>query len=510
MDQIFEFLEIIIPAISELFLFLGIVFLLIITLIKKYKDSWDKKYTLIFLKSLLFSVLIILLIYGSGTGDSFSFINNPEIQKTTFLGTFTIDGFIRIVKIIILCWSLFFIFTFKNIITNDLETEKNICFLFMLLGYLLALSSNNLILLFLGLEMSSIAMVFFVHLSDPNAGKTAASNMFFIHCIGSSLYIFGVALIFCSFGTIDCSLIIDKVFANNFIENKFVTSLSILFIILGLFSKMLFIPFQGIFKDIAKKNNWKIFTMLNFLPFFSCSMILIRFFSIFNFWNYKIFFLVSGLIAICLGFLNTVNKNMIKEIILYNTIGNTGIVLSSFAVLNTDIITSIFYFFIVQAIALMIFSGIISYLSTSESQIKTFNDIYFMNYPPILIFILGICILCFVGVPPLPGFIALLVLLKNLVLEEAYLISFFIISFKMFSIWSGIKIVTALLNRNTKAIEQSERLVKRNFPISILALCALIIFLTIKIDYFSKTLTSGEFSLKCYNSFKRYRLCKHL
>ncbi|MDR0625039.1 MAG: hypothetical protein LBF72_01125 [Holosporales bacterium] len=421
-----------------------------------------------------------------GIKKFFAISEDYDFNKVSLAGAFIIDNFVTIMKMIVLVWSLFFLFVLKPVITNNFEREKYVCWLFVILGYFLAISSNDLILLFLGLEMSSIALALFSALDGNN--KTTVSNFFFAHCIGTSLLLFGCTLLFGIFQTTNYQIILSKISNSQVVSDvtslaktawatgtfqsalgidafgaitktkSFTLSLALIFFFLGVSAKMLFLPFHGIFKDAAEKLNWRMFLVLNFLPFFVCLIILIRFFSLFCFEDYKFLFLSSGLfVAISCAF-NTRNQNTIKGMLACNSSGAIGVLMACFAVSNINVMLDIVYFLITQALALMIFAGIISSIERSERQFKTINDLSFVNgkLPPSSIFLLVASVLCFVGCPPFPSFISLILLLKVLILEEAYAISAIIITTRIVAVWSGMRMAAQLLSRSAQVLAQGQ------------------------------------------------------
>jgi NADH-quinone oxidoreductase subunit N len=490
-----SFVELLVPAFSEIVLIASIIAMLTIHTVFNDSRINRPEITHVIAKFALLAALLLAVYYGSGLNNGFCFASNPSLRESTFAGIFIIDGFVRIAKIILLCIAFLFMYLSKKTIPH----ETIICFLFMVLGFMLAISANDFILLLLGLEISSIALALIMY-HDHCIGRGICYNTFLIFCVGSSLLIFGSALLFYQFGSTDFSIIFKKAQKIQVAANLFVIYMPLVLIIFGVFAKMLFFPFHGVFRGISEAASWKIFMIFNLFSSFVGVVVIIRLFSVFYFLNGQYILLLSGLCGVIIGLLNIVNQNTLKGVFACNTIGNTGISIISFAAAGTNVVTSIFLFFIIQSVSLLIFCWIITSIHPYEKQIITMDNLSTITpSSPLLSFLLGFCTLCLIGIPPSPGFLPLFMLLENLALEGAFFSFTVIMLLKTISVWSGFKILNALLSTNI--YDRKVRPVQRQSPAFFINMCALCIFLVIfsvKIDFFSQIITSAELTLRSF------------
>jgi NADH-quinone oxidoreductase subunit N len=433
--------------------------------------------------------------YGSGINNGFSFATDPSLKESTFAGIFIIDGFVRISKIILL--GLAFVFMYLSREVTGFEVI--VCFLFMILGLMLAISANDFVLLLLGLEISGIALAFITY-HDHCISKGVCYDTFLIFSVGSSLLVFGSALIFYQFGSTDFSIVFKKAQCIQAASTFFVVCMPLGLITLGIFAKMLFFPFHGVFREISEAANWKVFIILNLFSNFAGVAIIMRLFSVFHSLNCQYILLLSGSCGVIIGLINIVTQNTLKGVFACNTIGNTGIAIISFAIAGTNVVTSIFLFFIVQSISLLIFCWVIANIHQYEKQIITLDNLSTITpFSPVLSFLLGFCALCLIGIPPSPGFIPIFMLLKNLALEGAFFSLTVITLLKTLSVWSGFKIINALISTSIYDVDRRVRPVRQQttaFLINMCALCLFLIVFSVKIDFFSQIITSAELSLR--------------
>ena len=492
------FIETLIPAFPELLIMVSSV--LFISFEKLLKKTNLRRIFFVLSNFVIGLSLITLFLYIIGFRSGFSFFDNPNLREITFSGVFIIDGFTGISKIILLFCATVFIYIFQKNDKSEKVFEKTISFLLMIAGYMLIISSNDFILLFIGFELSSIAIAILSFL-DGEVTNDYNHNLFFVHCVGSSILLFGCALFYMIYGTTNFSVMVDRIVVYKDNIPLILKHIAAFLIVLGIFAKSLFVPFHGMFVSISSKASWRTFSLLSVFPYFVSTVLVIKFFSIFNLFEYKQILLIFGLIGAILGFINATNQNNLKGVISCNIIGNVGIALTSFAVSGINSVTGIFLFFIVQSIALLIFFGIVLYVSSNEKHISTISDVSFIrSFSPFLAFVFGFGVMSFINIPSLPGFMPLFVLLKNISLEGNYVVLAIIVALKMLSFWTGFNIVKNLFTNNQHEVAVNYNNSKRGLQLSskILIFFAFILLLsmTIFIDKFYKNMAVGEYSLR--------------
>ena len=164
----------------------------------------------IFLTLSVFSILMI----GVFTKNSFNLIFNltsiiigitiviiltsPSDEEKIFLESFTRDAFSNYFKILILSSSLFVLNSSKNFIEdNKLDKfEYPIIILLSILGMFFMVSSNDLILFYLGLELQSLSLYILASIDRDNLRSTESGIKYFVlSALSSGLLLYGCSLL---------------------------------------------------------------------------------------------------------------------------------------------------------------------------------------------------------------------------------------------------------------------------------------------------------------------------
>ena len=226
----------------EIFLSLSILIILMIGVF--IKNSYNLVTNITFLTLL---VLIAILLNKKG---------NTLIFSEAFIS----DSFSIFIKILILISSLFILYSSQIFIkdNNINKFEYPIIFLIAILGMFFMVSSNDLILFYLGLELQSLALYILTAIDRDNLKSTESGIKFFIlSALSSGLLLYG------------CSLLYGFTGSTNFeIINKELTSENIgavfamVFILVGLAFKVSAVPFHMWTPDVFEGSPSSITSFL--------------------------------------------------------------------------------------------------------------------------------------------------------------------------------------------------------------------------------------------------------
>ena len=215
-------LNILIP---EIFLSLSTFSILMIGVFLK------KSFNIIFNLSSLIIIVTIAII-----------VSSPNNEEKIFLESFTRDAFSNYFKVLILLSSLFVLNSSKNfIIDNKLDKfEYPIIILLSILGMFFMVSSNDLILFYLGLELQSLSLYILASIDRDNLRSTESGVKYFVlSALSSGLLLYGCSLLYGFTGSTNFELIADQL-------NKENTGavFAMVFILVGLAFKISAVPFH--------------------------------------------------------------------------------------------------------------------------------------------------------------------------------------------------------------------------------------------------------------------------
>ena len=242
----------------EIFLSLSVFSILMIGVFIK------NSFNLIFnLTSLIIIVTILILL--TGTSD----------EEKIFLNSYIRDAFSNYFKILILLSSLFVLNSSKNfIIDNKLDKfEYPIIILLSILGMFFMVSSNDLILFYLGLELQSLSLYILASIDRDNLRSTESGIKYFVlSALSSGLLLYGCSLLYGFTGSTNFELISSQL-------NKENTGavFAVVFILVGLAFKVSAVPFHMWTPDVYEGKPTSITSYFAVVPKVAGLALLIKF-----------------------------------------------------------------------------------------------------------------------------------------------------------------------------------------------------------------------------------------
>ena len=402
---------------------------------------------------IMYFLLIILLLI----------INIPNISLSLLNGILVINGFTQFIKIILIILTFFCIGIQKKYIIKQkiFIYEMNILILISLLGLMLLISSNNLIILYLAIELQSLSFYILTALKKKSIFSIESSLKYFIlGSIASSFILIGCSFIYGITGSINFNNIFLLISNINFTNNtdllySFIYAFTFIFI--GLLFKIGTVPFHFWLPDVyegAPNNITLFFAIVPKIVFIS---ILIRFyfqliFDLSFFFCY--FFYILSLFSMLIGSLGTLQQKKIKRLLAYSSITHIGFILIGFV--SNELYNISFIIFYILIYILTSINLWISYISLNINfkPIKYLTDLsnlYESN--KLLCIIIIINIFSLAGIPPLGGFFSKFFIFLSAIKHNFFNLVFFSIIISILSSFYYLKIVKIIIfEKNTKKL----------------------------------------------------------
>src|SRR5215471_7312920 len=133
---------------------------------------------------------------------------------TAFGGMLSVDGFATFFRVLVISVGILVVFlSYRYLARQDAETsEYHALLLFSIAGQCLMAASNDLILVFIGLEISSIASyVLAGYLRDDKRNNEAALKYFLLGSFATGFFLYGVALVYGASGSVNLTTIRNQV-----------------------------------------------------------------------------------------------------------------------------------------------------------------------------------------------------------------------------------------------------------------------------------------------------------
>ena len=381
----------IVYILPEIFLSLAIMFLLMLGVF--IKKSFNLVYLLTIL-SLIFAIALIL--------------NQPDEIIKIFNESYIIDRLSIFMKVLTLLFCLFVLLSSRDYVkSNGIDKiEYPIIILSSTLGMILMISSYDLIVFYLGLELQSLSLYILASFKRENEKSTEAGLKYFVlSALASGLLLYGCSLIYGFTGSTNFEIISANL-------NKANTGavFGIVFIIVGLAFKISAVPFHMWTPDVYEGSPTSVTSFFALVPKIAAITVFIRFMyvpfiNVINQWQTIIIFL--SIASMILGALTAIGQNNIKRLMAYSTIGHMGYALAGLATgTNQGIQSTIIYLTIYLVMNLGAF-GCIFMMKRENVFYENINDLSGLskNHPILAISFL-IILFSLAGIPPLAGFFA--------------------------------------------------------------------------------------------------------
>jgi len=392
----------------ELFISLSVMFLLVFGVFKSNSSK------IIF----YLSCLIILI--------SLAINLNININEKIFLfnNSYVVDDLSLFIKSIILISAFFVMFSSYNYvkINNILKIEYPILILCSLLGMLVMISSNDLIVFYIGLELQSLALYVLASFNRDNLLSSESGLKYFVlSALSSGLLLYGCSLIY-GFSN---STNFEEISQNfNF---EYGVIFGMVFVIVGLAFKISAVPFHMWAPDVYQGSPTSVTLLFAILPKIAALTVFIKFLygpflNLFDDWQFIIIFM--SVASMILGAVAAIGQKNLKRLIAYSSISHMGYALAGLTTgTNQGVQSSIIYLIIYLIMNLAFFSCLFM-LKRNDKFFENIEDLSGLSKKhPILALSFLIILFSLAGIPPLAGFFAKFYVFMSVIEKEMYFLA---------------------------------------------------------------------------------------
>jgi len=400
-------LEFVLP---EIFLSLSIMFLLILGVFKKNSSKLIQNIS-----------LIVLLITSVIT-----FNETLGIEKTLlFNSSIIIDYLSSFMKIITLLAAFLVLVISSNYLRTFkiFKIEYPILILSSVLGMMIMISSNDLIVFYMGLELQSLALYVLATFNrDQLKSSEAGLKYFVLSALSSGLLLYGCSLIYGFTGSTNFNTI-----ANQLNSNEYAITFGIVFILVGLAFKISAVPFHMWAPDVYEGSPTSVTLFFTMVPKIAALTVFIRFLyipfvNLIDQWQMILIFL--SIASMIFGAIAAIGQTNLKRLIAYSSIGHVGYILAGLATGSNDgIQNSVIYI----TIYILMNLGLFSCLLMMKRNNQYFEDIEDLSglskNHPLLSLSLLLILFSLAGIPPLAGFFAKFYIFKSVLEQSMYFLA---------------------------------------------------------------------------------------
>ena len=349
-------------------------------------------------------------------------LNSSNETEKIFLESFTRDSFSNFFKILILIASLFVLNTSKVfIIDNKIgKFEYPIIILLSILGMFFMVSSNDIILFYLGLELQSLSLYILASIDRDNLRSSESGIKYFVlSALSSGLLLYGCSLLYGFTGSTNFDLIADQL-----IKDNTGAVFAMVFVLVGLAFKVSAVPFHMWTPDVYEGAPTSITSYFAVVPKVAGLAVLIKFMfipfsNILSEWQLIIIFI--SIASMILGAVAAIVQKNIKRLLAYSSIGHVGYALAGVA---TGVISgyesSIIYISIYVVMNIGAFSCL--YLLKKDGEYReNISDLSGLSKKqPLLAISFLVILFSLAGIPPLAGFFAKFYVFTAVIEQKMY------------------------------------------------------------------------------------------
>ena len=391
----------------EIFLSLSVMFLLILGVFKKNSSVLIHNFSLI----VLFITAVIVF-------------NETIDIKITFLfkESVIIDYLSSLMKIVTLL-AAFIVLTISSNYLKIFKISKieyPILILSSVLGMMIMISSNDLIVFYMGLELQSLALYVLATFNRDNLKSSEAGLKYFVlSALSSGLLLYGCSLLYGFTGSVNFEIISSELSSNNT-----GAIFAMVFILVGLAFKISAVPFHMWTPDVYEGSPTSITSFFSVVPKVVGLAVLIRFMmspfkNIFLEWQTIIIFI--SIASMILGAVAAIGQTNIKRLMAYSSIGHIGYALAGIATGTVSGYSSTIVYIIIYVVMNIGVFGCIFLMKKEGKYVEGINELSGISKKhPLISIALLIILFSLAGIPPLAGFFAKFYIFMSVIENEMY------------------------------------------------------------------------------------------
>jgi NADH-quinone oxidoreductase subunit N len=375
---------------------------------------------------LLAAGALVLVLIGAAKGDratpaiqvgalvlivlvAFVVLVQPSAKVVTFGGSFVVDRFARFMKVLTLIGSFSALMMAGDFLKREKlqRFEYPILVVLATIGMMTMISANDLIALYLGLELQSLSLYVVASIDRDNARSSEAGLKYFVlGALSSGMLLYGASLTYGFSGTVSFPGIAAALQGHASTGIIF----GLVFISAGLAFKISAVPFHMWTPDVYEGAPTPVAAFFAAAPKMAAMAMTVRVFvgafpGITGQWQQIIVFI--SLASMVLGAFAAIGQRNIKRLMAYSSIGHMGYALVGLAAGTSNGVNGVIvYMTIYLAMTLGTFACILA-MRRERGMVEEIDDLAGLSRTqPVLAFLMSMLLFSLAGIPPLAGFFA--------------------------------------------------------------------------------------------------------
>ena len=325
-----------------------------------------------------------------------------------FGGAFVADDFSRYMKCLILLASVCAIFMSREYLARERlqRFEYPVLILLAALGMCLMVSANDLILLYLSLELQGLCLyVLAAFQRDSLRSSEAGLKYFVLGALSSGILLYGCSLLYGFGGSVNFAVLSQAAAAQ---PQHLGLVFGLVFVLAGLAFKVSAVPFHMWTPDVYEGAPTPVAAFFAGAAKLAAVALLLRFviggfFPMLAEWRQIV--IALSVASMALGAFAAIGQHNIKRLMAYSAIGHVGYMLTALVAGSAAGLRAIlFYLALYLVMNIGVFCAILA-MRRQEQAVERIDDLSGLHErQPAMAFLLAILLFSLAGVPPLAGF----------------------------------------------------------------------------------------------------------
>jgi NADH-quinone oxidoreductase subunit N len=349
----------------------------------------------------------------------------------------------------------------RGMMSGNLGGEFYVLALLSLLGQMIMISGNNMLSIYLGLELMSLSLYALVALRrDHTIATEAAMKYFILGALASGFMLYGISMVYGATGSLDITRIAEVTSAGG--TDKTILVFGLVFLVAGMAFKLGAAPFHMWVPDVYQGSPTAVTLLLGAAPKLAAFAIVMRILVeglLPLAFDWQQMLLVLAVVSLAIGNLTAIAQTNLKRMLAYSTIAQTGFVLLGMmaGVVGGDSATagdpanagaaysSAMYYSITYVLTTLGTFGLIMMLARSGFEAEELADFKGLSKrSPWFALVMTVLMFSLAGVPPAMGFMAKWAVLQAVVDTNQLWLAVVAVAFSLIGAFYYLRVVKVM------------------------------------------------------------------
>lgn len=376
-------------------------------------------------------------------------VNHPFIDGFFFGDSLWVSSYALLILFILTIFLIGYLYTLFNSSVSRYK-ELPLLFLIIYFGFTTLMISNDLLVLYLSIELFSLTFYLITTIHQNYYTTEAGIKYFIFNFLAGAFYLLGCSLIYLDYGTINFIHLTElterhPIFSGVIMESSnlptgaFTGYFGFIFIIISFLFKLSIAPFHFWTPDVYQGALYPITAFFTIFPKFVIATFLFKLYLYVLYAPYlNYLFMFCGLLSVFIGSMGALTQYNIKRLFAYSTISNAGFLIILIA-MGTPLSSQYFFFYILTYLIanLGLFTLLIQLNTSNMLGLKSI----LVTTGPIYAILLSLPVLSLAGLPPLVGFLAKYLTIYLTFSSDLIFIAVILLGFSILSLFYYLRFV---------------------------------------------------------------------